>query len=78
MKLVKSKCEKAWLFDAAKRNDEITAGLACFLPGCGESLEVEFHGEECRIVVPLRAVDSPVPVRVTNARLSLLISVPHE
>jgi hypothetical protein len=48
------------------------------LPGCGESLDLEFRGEECRIVVPLRAVNSPVPVKVTNARLSLLISAPHE
>lgn len=78
MKLVKSKCEKAWLFDTTKRNDEIAAGLACFLPGCGESIEVELRGEECRVVVPLRAVNSPVPVKVTNARLSLLISAPHE
>jgi len=77
MKLLKSKCEKVWLFDAAKYKEELIAGLACFLPGCGECFEVEVKGEMCRIGVPHRAVNSPVPVKVRNARLSLLISAPQ-
>jgi hypothetical protein len=78
MKLVKSKCEKAWLFNTAKRSDEIIAGLACFLPGCEESVQVEMGGKEWHAMVPAKAVNSPVPVKVTNARLSLLISASHE
>lgn len=77
MKLLKSKCEKAWLFDAAKYKEEITAGLACFLPGCVDHIEVEIKGELCRVAVPHRAIGSPVPVKVRNARLSLLISAPQ-
>jgi hypothetical protein len=78
MKLVKSKCEKAWLFNTAKRSDEIIAGLACFLPGCEESVELEIAGRSWYAMVPSRAVNSPVPMKVTNARLSLLISASHE
>lgn len=78
MKLLKSRCGNAWLFDAAKHNDEITAGLACFLPGCAENIEVEVRGMLCRVIVPHRAINSPVPVKVSNARLSLLIVAPHE
>ena len=78
MKLVKSKCEKAWLFNAAKRGDEITAGLACFLPGCEENLEVGIGGEQRLLVAPFRVIGSPVPIKITNARLSLLNSASHE
>lgn len=77
MKLLKSKCEKAWLFDVAKYKEEITAGLACFLPGCVDHVEVEITGETFRVAVPHRAIGSPVPVKVRNARLSLLILVPQ-
>ena len=77
MKLLKSKCEKVWLFDAAKYKEELIAGLACFLPGCGDSIEVEIKGVTWRMAVPHRAVNSPVPVKASNARLSLLIPAPQ-
>jgi hypothetical protein len=78
MKIVKSECEKAWLFNTVKRGDEITAGLACFLPGCAENLEVSIGGERCLVVAPFKAINSPVPIKITNARLSLLNSTSHE
>lgn len=78
MKLLKSKCEKAWLFDTTRYKDEFVAGLACFLPGCEGWIEVEVKEKMYRLRVPKSAAHSPVPVKVSNARLSLLISASHE
>lgn len=75
MKLLKSKCEKVWLFDAAKYDEEITAGLACFLPWCADFVEIEIKSAFYQVAVPRKAIQSPVPVKVRNARLSLLIPI---
>jgi len=78
MKLVKSECGKAWLFDVAERDGWVTAGLACFLPACSEKIVLDIKGTHSEVFVPEKVIDSPVPVKVVNARLSLLISTPHE
>ena len=78
MKLLKSNCEKAWLFDVARYKEELTAGLACFLPECKEHVHLELNGTMYCVAVPHRAINSPVPVKVSNARLSLLVTAPHE
>lgn len=78
MKLLKSKCERAWLFNVSKRGEELFAGMACFLPGCGGDVLVEIKGICCSLVVPHKAINSAVPVKVSNARLSLLNIARHE
>lgn len=71
MKLLKSVCGKAWLFDAQIQNGFVVAGLACFLAGCDAIIRIEHKGREMRILAPLKAIDSVVPVRVANARLAM-------
>lgn len=78
MKLVKSKCEKAWFFNATKRKEEFTAGMACFMPNCERQVAVELNGFSYLLEVPSRAIQSNVPIKIINARLPLLISGVHE
>ena len=72
MKLIKSTCEKVWLFDVQRDNLRIKAGLACFLTGCPSSVFFKFKNEELEVSVPFKAINSGMPIRILNARLSLL------
>lgn len=78
MKLLKSQCEKIWLFDVTRKDGELLAGLACFLPGCEDDARVEIKGKIYSITLPHKAIESVVPVKVSNARLSLLAIAPYE
>jgi hypothetical protein len=71
-KLLKSEDEKAWLFDAERENDLIVAGFACFAPHCQSEFSMEIGGLMETIVAPSRASGSPVPMRMSNARLFVL------
>lgn len=72
MKLIKSKCERVWLFDIKKEDSSIKAGLACFLAGCPSSVSFQFKEGQIEASVPFRAINSGMPVRILNARLFLL------
>lgn len=71
MKLVKSKCEKIWLFDASKDDLFVKAGLACFLSNCPSSIVIDFGKEEIEVGVPFKAIGNGAPMRILNARLPL-------
>ena len=71
-KLLKSICEKAWLFNVKQEDDSLVAGFACFAHGCPMEVAMMINGEERMALVPARATNSPVPLRMLNARLSLL------
>jgi hypothetical protein len=71
-KVLKSSCAKAWLFDVAEEEDFLLAGFACYVPGCASETEVEINGTKRMVMTPSRAVNSPMPLRIANARLSLL------
>jgi hypothetical protein len=71
MKLLKSECEKVWLFDCKFSPGVITAGLACFLPGSPHFATLQTEGGKYTVEVPTRAMERPGAVRITNARLSL-------
>lgn len=71
-KIVKSSCQKAWFFDAREDDDFLLAGFACFAPGCASETTIEINGKERAVMTPVKAVQSPVPMRIVNARLSLL------
>jgi hypothetical protein len=72
MKLIKSNCERVWLFDIKKDESSVKAGLACFLAGCPSSVSFRFKEEEVEVSVPLRAINNGMPIRILNARLFLL------
>jgi len=71
VKLLKSKCEKVWLFDAKVDDVSIGAGLACFLSQAPAFAVFAYKGNEIKACLPLRAINSGVPLRITNARLFL-------
>lgn len=71
-KLMKSICERAWLFNVKQDDDLLTAGFACFVHSCPMEVKMIVNGEERKVMVPARAVNSSVPLRMMNARLSLL------
>jgi hypothetical protein len=71
-KMLKSEDEKAWLFDAERENDLIVAGFACFAPYCQSEFSMEIGGLMETVVAPSRAPGSPVPMRMSNARLFVL------
>lgn len=71
MKLVKSKCEKVWLFDTSKDDLFVKAGLACFLSDCPSSIVLNFDKEEIEVSLPFKAIGNGVPMRILNARLPL-------
>ena len=71
-RLIKSRDDRVWLFDSEQEDDLIVAGFACFAPGCQSEATVEIAGSVETVVLPSRAVGSPVPIRMANARLFLL------
>lgn len=71
-KLLKSDCGKAWLFDAKKEGDELKVGFACFLSQCPTQLMVTMGKSKMELMTPAQAIDSPIALRIINARLSLL------
>lgn len=71
-RLIKSRDEKAWLFDSEREDDLLVAGFACFAPGCASEVEMEVGGSIETVLLPSRAVGSPVPMRMANARLFVL------
>lgn len=77
-KLIKSNCEKAWLFNVRQDEDSLIAGFACFAHSCPLEVEMEVNGKKRKVMLPSRAVDSSVPLRMLNARLSLLPLIDDE
>jgi len=77
-KLIKSNCEKAWLFNVRQDDDSLIAGFACFAHSCPLEVGMEVNGKERKVMLPSRAVDSSVPLRMLNARLSLLPLIDDE
>lgn len=71
MKILKSKCKKIWLFDVEIDDISIKAGLACFLSQCPAFASFEYKKEEIEACLPLKAINSGVPLRIANARLFL-------
>ncbi len=71
-KLIKSTCEKVWLFDVETNEDCLKAGLACYLAGCDLSVEIDINGKKEKIGVSPKAVASQIPLRILNARLPVL------
>jgi hypothetical protein len=71
-KLVKSICDKAWLFNVKQEEDMLIAGFACFIHGCPPEVKMVINGKEREVMIPSRAVNSPMPLRMMNARLSLI------
>jgi hypothetical protein len=74
--LIKSDCEKAWLFDVKKEDDMLRAGFACFLAQCPAQLVFSMGEEKTTVLTPQKAAASPMPTRIINARLSMLSSLP--
>jgi len=77
-KLIKSNCEKAWLFNVRQDDDSLIAGFACFAHSCPLEMEMEVDGKKQKVMLPSRAVNSSVPLRMLNARLSLLPLIDDE
>lgn len=71
MKTLTSVCQKVWLFDVSIEEASIKAGLACFLPQASSWTSFEHGSKKIEASLPLKAVNSGVPVRITNARLFL-------
>lgn len=72
MKLLKSQCGRAWLFNAKREGDTLTVGFACFLARCPAHLVIPMGKEMWSVLTPIKALESPVPVRIVGARLSVL------
>lgn len=77
-KLLKSCCEKTWLFNVKQEDDILIAGFACFAHSCPLEVEMEINGQRRMIMLPSRAVNSSVPLRMLNARLSVLPLISDE
>lgn len=71
MKLLKSECGKAWLFDVTKDEYFLLAGFACFMPGCSSIASFLIDGKTTKAIVPAEVAISAVPLRMLNARLAL-------
>jgi len=71
MKLLKSTCEKVWLFDCQIKEDHVEAGLACFLLGSPSYCTFMMKDKAYQVQLPSRAVDKPGAVSIINARLPL-------
>lgn len=71
MKVLTSECNRAWLFDVSRDEFVLRAGFACFLPGCASILSFAIKGKIVQALPPIKAIESVVPVRILNARLSL-------
>lgn len=72
MKFLKSDCEKVWFFDVGISDGALKAGLACFLPSCGEEVVVTLKEVKQRLQVPKEARDKVMPIKICNARLLML------
>jgi|LakMenE18May11ns_1017448.scaffolds.fasta_scaffold8393399_2 hypothetical protein len=72
MKMLSSDCGSAWLFNVKREEDQLVAGLACFVSNSPEQVIVQWRGERLILGLPHRAVSNPMPCRVLNARLALL------
>jgi hypothetical protein len=71
VKLLKSNCGKVWLFDVEVDEISIRAGLACFLTECPSFALFSYKGKDIEACLPLKAINSGVPLRISNARLFL-------
>lgn len=71
MKLLKSTCERIWLFDCRIKDDCIEAGLACFLPNSPPRGTFIVKDKTYQAQLSSRAAEKPSAVRITNARLPL-------
>jgi len=71
VKVLKSSCGKVWLFDAEVDDISIKAGLACFLSQCPAFATFAYKNKEIEACLPLKAINSGVPLRIANARLFL-------
>jgi hypothetical protein len=74
MKLLKSTCEKIWLFDCRIKEDHIEAGLACFLPHSPSHAIFVVKDKTYTTQLSSKAAEKPSAVRITNARLPLFDS----
>jgi hypothetical protein len=74
MKLLKSTCEKIWLFDCRIKEDCIEAGLACFLPHSPSRGTFLVKDKAYVAQTSSKAMDKPGVVRIINARLPLFDS----
>lgn len=72
IRLLKSSCEKAWLFNVKQEEDLLNVGFACFLADCPYQLHFSVAGRDLLVLAPQKAAASPVPTRIINARLSVL------
>lgn len=72
MKALKSKCGKAWLFDAHVSDGVLQVGLACFLPYCEDKIVVPIKDYEQQLEVPKEAKGKAIPIKICNARLLML------
>jgi hypothetical protein len=73
MKMLQSECGKAWLFNVVKEEERLVAGLACFVSDCPEQVVVRWKEQRLIVGLPHRAIGAPMPCRVLNARLALLV-----
>lgn len=71
MKLLKSDCGKVWLFDVEVDDISIRVGLACFLSQAPAFAAFSYKGKQIEACLPLKAINSGVPLRIANARLFL-------
>jgi hypothetical protein len=77
-KVLKSDEEHVWLFNATISEDIINAGLACFAPHCPSEVKLNIKDVQRTVIIPSRAMGSAVPLRMLNARLSLLPLISDE
>jgi hypothetical protein len=66
------------LFNVKQEDEALIAGFACFAHSCPLEVKVKVNGEERMVMIPSRAVNSSVPLRMLNARLSLLPLISDE
>jgi hypothetical protein len=76
IRLMKSDCEKAWLFDVKKEDNILRVGFACFLAQCPQQLLFSMGRDKVTVLTPHKATASPMPTRIVNARLSMLSNLP--
>lgn len=77
-KVLKSDGQDVWLFNATVSGDTVSVGLACFAPHCPSEVQLSIKNAQRTAVVPSRAMGSAVPLRMLNARLSLLPLISDE
>ena len=77
-KVLKSDKEHVWLFNATISEGIVNAGLACFTPHCPSEVKLSIKDVQRTAIIPSRAMGSAVPLRMLNARLSLLPLISDE